>query len=160
VHPGDSLVVDGVRLHVLAPDSAWMVGLKDPNAGSVVVRVEYGTVRMLLMGDAEKGEEERLVEAYGTELRADVLKVGHHGSNTSSTESFLALVRPRVALISVGAGNMYGHPSASVLRALTGAGATVMRTDLEGSIVCRTDGRVLEVEEGGDHWVAAPRADP
>jgi competence protein ComEC len=159
VHPGDSLVVDGVRLHVLAPDSAWMVGLKDPNAGSVVVRAEYGSVRMLLMGDAEKGEEERLVDAYGAELRADVLKVGHHGSNTSSTAPFLALVRPRVALISVGAGNMYGHPSASVLRALTASGAAVMRTDLEGSIVCRTDGRTLEVEEGGDRWVVAPQAE-
>jgi competence protein ComEC len=100
------------------------------------------------------------VSAYGSELRADVLKVGHHGSNTSSTESFLALVRPRVALISVGAGNMYGHPSASVLRSLTGVGAAVMRTDLEGSIVCRTDGRTLEIEEGGDRWVAAPRAEP
>ena len=160
VHPGDSLVVDGVRLHVLAPDSAWIVGLKDPNAGSVVVRAEYGAVRMLLMGDAEKGEEERLVEGFGAELRADVLKVGHHGSNTSSTAPFLALVRPRVALISVGAGNMYGHPSASVLRALTAAGAAVIRTDLEGSIVCRTDGRSLEVEEGGDQWAVAPRTDP
>jgi len=160
VHPGDSLVVDGVRLHVLAPDSAWIVGLKDPNAGSVVVRAEYGGVRMLLMGDAEKGEEERLVEGYGTDLRADVLKVGHHGSNTSSTSPFLALVRPRVALISVGAGNMYGHPSASVLRALTAGGAAVLRTDLEGSIVCRTDGRSLEVEEGGDEWTVAPRSEP
>ncbi|MDB4911276.1 MAG: internalization-related competence protein ComEC/Rec2 [Gemmatimonadetes bacterium] len=160
VHPGDSLVVDGVRLHVLAPDSAWMVGLKDPNAGSVVVRAEYGAIRMLLMGDAEKGEEERLVEFYGGELRSDVLKVGHHGSNTSSTEPFLALVRPRIALISVGAGNMYGHPSASVLRSLTAVGAAVMRTDLEGSIVCRTDGHTLEIEEGGDRWVAAPRAEP
>ncbi len=158
VHPGDSLVVDGVRLHVLAPDSAWMVGLKDPNAGSVVVRAEYGSVRMMMMGDAEKGEEERLVESYGEQLRADVLKVGHHGSNTSSTAPFLALVRPRVALISVGAGNMYGHPSASVLRGLTAIGAAVLRTDLEGSIVCRTDGRSLEIEEGGDRWVVgAPR---
>ncbi len=160
VRPGDSLVVDGVRLHVLAPDSAWLVGLRDPNAGSVVVLAQYGSVRMLLMGDAEKGEEERLVEAYGSDLHADVLKVGHHGSNTSSTERFLALVRPRVALVSVGAGNMYGHPSASVLRSLTAVGAAVMRTDLEGSIVCRTDGRTLEVEEGGDKWVAAPRAEP
>jgi competence protein ComEC len=160
VHPGDSLVVDGVRLHVLAPDSAWMVGLTDPNAGSVVVRAEYGSVRMLLMGDAEKGEEERLVAAYGDALRADVLKVGHHGSNTSSTPAFLALVHPRVALISVGAGNMYGHPSASVLRALTASGAAVLRTDLEGSIVCRTDGRTLEVEEAGDRWNVAPAATP
>lgn len=160
VHPGDSLVVDGVRLHVLAPDSAWMIGLKDPNAGSVVVLAEYGAVRMLLMGDAERGEEERLIDAYGSELHADVLKVGHHGSSTSSTEPFLALVRPRVALISVGAGNTYGHPSATVLRSLTAAGAAVMRTDLEGSIVCRTDGRTLEIEEGGDRWIAAPRAEP
>jgi competence protein ComEC len=160
VHPGDSLVVDGVRLHVLAPDSAWMIGLMDPNAGSVVVLAEYGLIRMLLMGDAEKGEEERLVSAYGGDLRADVLKVGHHGSSTSSTASFLALVRPRIALISVGAGNTYGHPSASVLRSLTAAGAAVMRTDLEGSIVCRTDGRALEIEEGGDRWVAAARAEP
>jgi competence protein ComEC len=160
VHPGDSLVVDGVRLRVLAPDSAWMIGLKDPNAGSVVVQATYGSVRMLLMGDAEKGEEERLVDAYGDQLRADVLKVGHHGSNTSSTGAFLALVRPRVALISVGAGNMYGHPSASVLRSLTAAGAAVMRTDLEGSIICRTDGQTLEIEESGDRWVAAPRREP
>jgi competence protein ComEC len=160
VHPGDSLVVDGVRLHVLAPDSAWMVGLKDPNAGSVVVRAEYGAVRMMLMGDAEKGEEERLADAYGKELHADVLKVGHHGSNTSSTPDFLALVRPRVALISVGAGNMYGHPSASVLRGLTAIGAAVLRTDLEGSIICRTDGRTVEVEEGGDRWVVGAPAEP
>jgi len=125
-----------------------------------VVLAEYGAIRMLLMGDAEKGEEERLIEAYGGELHADVLKVGHHGSNTSSTEPFLALVRPRVALISVGAGNTYGHPSASVLRSLTAAGAALMRTDLEGSIVCRTDGRALEIEEGGDRWIAAPRAEP
>jgi competence protein ComEC len=160
VHPGDSLVVDGVRLHVLAPDSAWMVGLKDPNAGSVVVRAEYGAVRMLMMGDAEKGEEERLVASYGAELRADVLKVGHHGSSTSSTAPFLALVHPRIALISVGAGNMYGHPSASTLRSLAAVGATVFRTDLEGSIICRTDGRTLEVEEGGDRWEVAPRLNP
>ena len=160
VHPGDSLVVDGVRIHVLAPDSAWMVGLKDPNAGSVVVRVEYGAIRMLMMGDAEKGEEERLVETYGDGLRADVLKVGHHGSHTSSTSPFLALVRPRVALISVGAGNMYGHPSASTLRALTAVGAAVLRTDLEGSIICRTDGRTVEIEEGGDRWVVAPQSNP
>jgi beta-lactamase superfamily II metal-dependent hydrolase len=55
---------------------------------------------------------------------------------------------------------MYGHPSASVLRSLTAVGAAVMRTDLEGSIVCRTDGRTLEIEEGGDRWLAAPRTEP
>ena len=108
----------------------------------------------------EAGRRSGSWRRYGDGLRADVLKVGHHGSNTSSTPGFLALVRPRVALISVGAGNMYGHPSASVLRALTSAGAAVVRTDLEGSIVCRTDGQRLEIEEGGDRWTVAARAAP
>ncbi|MDQ2931056.1 MAG: MBL fold metallo-hydrolase, partial [Gemmatimonadota bacterium] len=103
---------------------------------------------------------ERLIEAYGDSLHADVLKVGHHGSNTSSTGAFLALVHPRVALISVGAGNMYRHPSARTLRSLAGVGAAVLRTDLEGSIVCRTDGRTLEIEEGGDRWAVAPQRAP
>ncbi|HUO52953.1 MAG TPA: DNA internalization-related competence protein ComEC/Rec2 [Gemmatimonadaceae bacterium] len=158
-HPGDSLVVDGVVLRVLAPDSAWTVELADPNAASVVTMVEYGAVRFLLMGDAEHGEEERLVARYGDGLRAAVLKVGHHGSNTSSTAPFLAAVSPRVAVISVGAGNSYGHPSASVLAALARAGAAVLRTDLEGAVIVRTDGASLEVEAGGARWrVPVPAA--
>lgn len=152
VHPGDSLSVDGVLLRVLAPDSAWMSTLDDPNEASVVVLAQYGTVRFLLMGDAELGEERWLLEHEQTLLRADVLKVGHHGSRTSSGNDFLEAVRPELAVISVGAGNSYGHPDSGVVRSLARHGAVVLRTDREGSVVVRTDGRVIEVEEGGDRW--------
>jgi competence protein ComEC len=152
VHPGDTLRVDGVLLRVLAPDSAWMSTLDDPNEASVVIAAQYGTVRFLLMGDAERGEERWLLEHERPLLEADILKVGHHGSRTSSGNEFLDAVRPELALISVGAGNSYGHPDASVVRALGQHGAVVLRTDLVGSVVVRTDGRVIEVEEGGDRW--------
>jgi competence protein ComEC len=155
-HPGDTLEVDGVRVQILAPDSTWMVGLNDPNEASVVAVAQFGAVRFLLVGDAERGEEEWLLAHARDALRADVLKVGHHGSSTSSTAPFLSAVRPRLALVSVGAGNSYGHPSPGVLRALSGAGAAVLRTDRSGSIVVRTDGNSVEVEEGGDTWVLSP----
>jgi len=152
-HPGDSLIVDGVTVHVLAPDSSWMSTLDDPNEASLVALVQYGAVRFLLMGDAERGEERWLLAHDSTALHVDVLKVGHHGSSTSTTPSFLAAVHPRVAVISVGAGNSYGHPSASVVHALAAAGTVVLRTDQEGSIVICTDGHTLEIQEAGDRWM-------
>jgi competence protein ComEC len=85
------------------------------------------------------------------------LKVAHHGSATSTTPEFLAAVRPRVAVISVGAANLYGHPDPMTVRALGAAGAQVLRTDRLGSIVLRTNGRRLVVEAAGDTWeVNAP----
>ena len=84
--------------------------------------------------------------------RTVLYKVGHHGSRTSSGNDFLDVVRPRLALISVGAGNSYGHPDPDVLRALARHGAVVLRTDREGSVVVRTDGRRIEIEEEGDSW--------
>ena len=151
VRPGDTLAVDGVRLLALAPDSAWTAGLDDPNLSSVVVRVEYGAVRFLLTGDAEAAEEDWLVRRATTggpdaNLAADVLKVAHHGSATSSTASFLDAVRPRLALVSVGAGNMYGHPSPTVVARLRATGADVRRTDADGTLVIRTDGRTIQVQ--------------
>jgi competence protein ComEC len=155
-HPGDTLSLDGVTIRVLAPDSAWMATLDDPNEGSVVALAQFGAVRFLLVGDAERGEERWLLAHDSAALHADVLKVGHHGSATSTTAPFLAAVHPRVAVISVGAGNSYGHPSATVLQALAGEGAVVLRTDREGSIVIRTDGHTLEIDEGGDRWSLSP----
>ncbi|HEX6966630.1 MAG TPA: DNA internalization-related competence protein ComEC/Rec2 [Gemmatimonadaceae bacterium] len=155
-HPGDSLAVDGVVIRVLAPDSAWMSSLDDPNEASLVALVRYGAVRFLLVGDAERGEERWLLAHDSTALHADVLKVGHHGSITSTTPPFLAAVHPRVAVVSVGAGNSYGHPSEAVLRALAASGAMVLRTDREGSIVISTDGRTLNVEDAGDRWTLSP----
>lgn len=152
VHPGDSVLVDGVRLTFLAPDSAWTVGLKDPNLASTIAVARFGMVRFLLVGDAELAEEDWLLERNRDELRADVLKVAHHGSATSSSDAFLAAVNPAVAVISVGAGNKYGHPSGDVLRALSRVGAEVVRTDQAGTVIVRTDGTRIEVEAGGDRW--------
>jgi competence protein ComEC len=155
VHPGDSVRIDGVTLSFLAPDSVWTVGLRDPNLASTVTLVRYGVVRFLLVGDAEKGEEDWLLAQHPGELHADVLKVGHHGSSTSSSDAFLAAVRPRLAVISVGALNKYGHPSGDVIRALRHVGAEVLRTDEAGTIVVRTDGVHIEVEAKGEKWELA-----
>ncbi|WP_148306346.1 DNA internalization-related competence protein ComEC/Rec2 [Gemmatirosa kalamazoonensis] len=164
VRPGEELRVDGVALRVLAPDSAWTASLDDPNLASVILSVRWRGVRFLLVGDAEAPEERWLVEraaadaALADALRADVLKVAHHGSRTSSTPEFLALVRPRVALVSVGAGNSYGLPNDDVLRRLALGGAEVLRTDRWGTIVVRTDGRAITVDAGGERWSVPPRS--
>jgi competence protein ComEC len=159
-HPGDSVEVDGVVITFLAPDSTWTAGLTDPNLASVVTLVRVGDVRMLLTGDAEGAEEAWLVNHERDRLSADLLKVAHHGSSTSTTPEFLDAVRPRLALVSVGAGNSYGHPNAETLRAIAAAGAQVLRTDRVGSIVARTDGRRLIVDAGGDQWELPPRSPP
>jgi competence protein ComEC len=152
VRPGDSMSVDGVRVRFLAPDSAWTVTLRDPNEASTVALISYGAVRFLLVGDAERAEEGWLVRHAGGNLRADVLKVGHHGSSTSSSAAFLDAVRPRLALVSAGLGNSYGHPSPDVLQALADGGAEVVRTDLVGSAIVRTDGRRITVLANGVEW--------
>ena len=160
VHPGDSLVVDGVTLTLLAPDSAWTSALADPNEASTVLLARYGTVRFLLTGDAERGEEAWLLERGAARLSAQVLKVAHHGSATSSTPDFLAAVSPCVALVSVGAGNTYGHPDPEVVAALAERGAIVLRTDQLGSLVTRTDGSTLTLEADGESWTPSQPCSP
>ncbi|HVT40699.1 MAG TPA: DNA internalization-related competence protein ComEC/Rec2, partial [Gemmatimonadaceae bacterium] len=145
VHPGDALVIDGVSITFLAPDSAWTARLTDPNLASTVTLVRYRDVRFLLTGDAEAPEEAWLLAHLADSLRADVLKVAHHGSRTSSTPAFLDHVRPRIAVVSVGVGNTYGHPSPDVMRALLGRGTAVLRTDQLGTVVVGTDGHALRV---------------
>lgn len=135
-----AIEIDGVRLTILSPDSAEIAAAPDANAASVVVMAEYHGVRILLTGDAERDVEFRLAQRLGRTLRADVLKVGHHGSATSTTPPLLDAVAPRLALVSVGAGNRYGHPSPEVLGALRASGAQVLRTDDAGSIVVSIDG--------------------
>jgi competence protein ComEC len=121
-----------------------------------MLMVEYGSTRFLLTGDAERTEEQWLVDRWGDALRADVLKAGHHGSRTSSTPPILDAVRPRLAAISVGAGNMYGHPSPPVLQALAERGIVTLRTDLLGSIVIASDGRHLRVAGRDSRWAVPP----
>jgi competence protein ComEC len=160
VHPGDSIRVDEVTLVALAPDSAWAVGLEDANLASTVLLARIGRIRVLFTGDAEAAEEDWLLANDAGALTADVLKVAHHGSATSTSPRFLGAVRPRVALVSVGAHNAYGHPSPAVMRALRDSGAQVLRTDRMGTIVVRTDGRRLEVEARGERWSIPERANP
>ena len=149
---GDSISFDGVRIDVLAPRRGWVDSLTNPNEASVILRLRYGDASLLLMGDAESGEEAWLVETYGSALRSDILKVGHHGSSTSSSDVLLGLVQPRVGIISVGTGNTYGHPTSSVLRKLDSLGIQVLRTDDDGTIVVSTDGRWIDVSVEGAHW--------
>jgi len=152
VHENDTMRVDGVVVRFLAPDSAWTASLADPNEASTIALVEYGATRILFMGDAERGEEAWLLRHASGDLRADVLKVGHHGSSTSSTDPFLAAVAPSLAVISVGADNLYGHPSADVLASLGRVGAQVVRTDIAGTVIVKTDGTHLTYEAGGESW--------
>jgi competence protein ComEC len=152
VHPTDSMRVDGVVVSFLAPDSAWTASLGDPNEASTIALVQFGETRFLLMGDAERDEESWLLNHSFDELHADVLKVGHHGSSTSSTDRFLAAVQPSLAVISVGADNLYGHPSADVLASLGRIGARTVRTDQSGTIVIRSDGHRITYDAGGESW--------
>lgn len=156
VRPAERLDFDGTVVEFLGPDSAWTASLDDPNEASVIVRVTVGAVRFLLVGDAEREEESWLLEHARGSLSADVLKVGHHGSSTSSTAAFLDAVAPRVALISVGAGNKYRHPSPDVVRALQSRKAQVLRTDQVGSVVVRTDGQRVWIRTNGGSWELPP----
>jgi competence protein ComEC len=102
--------------------------------------VEFGRFAMLLTGDAQSEAEARLLSHGGADLRADILKVGHHGSAYSSTPEFLAAVHPKIAIISCGLHNVFGHPSPITIAALHAIGATVYRTDLDGGITVDTTG--------------------
>ncbi len=144
---GAEVALDGVRLIVLAPDPASLAAPTGANDISVVARVEFGEFRALLMGDAPVEVERRLVASDPAALRSDLLKVGHHGSHTSTGPELLAAARPAYAVIPVGRRNRYGHPHRVVVERLEAAGIAVMRTDRDGSIVVHagTDGRVRVV---------------
>jgi competence protein ComEC len=127
---GDSLVVDGVVLTVLHPDTAWAGWRSDLNDDSVVLLVRFGSFQAVLAGDLGVRAESLLAGRIGP---VDLLKVGHHGSAGSTGVPWLAELAPRVAVISVGA-NRYGHPAPAALARLADAGAEVWRTDRDGSI--------------------------
>jgi competence protein ComEC len=129
---GLRLTVGAVRLTVLAPEVAFRGTRSDPNNSSLVLRAEVHGRRVLLPGDAEIDAQEDLLRS-GADLRADVLKVPHHGS-AYSEPAFLAAVHARVAVISVGAHNDYGHPAPSLLSRLAALGVPTLRTDRDGDV--------------------------
>lgn len=136
--PGDSWTVGSAAVTVLGPVQEY----EETNDTSIVLRVDFGETSFLFTGDMERSAEADLLDA-GAYLEADVLKVGHHGSDTSTSYPFLREVDPDYAVISVGEHNDYGHPSEEVLSRLRDDGAAVYRTDLQGHVVCTSDGASL-----------------
>ena len=130
----------GLNATMLAPNKTEY---DDMNNYSAVIKVTYGQVSFLLTGDAEEQSEFEMLASSVTTLKADVLKVGHHGSNSSTSVGFLKAVNPKYAVISVGTGNDYGHPHKETLQKLNGM--KVYRTDLNGTIVFTTDGKDINV---------------
>ena len=122
----------------------------DRNNGSIVMKITYGETSFLFTGDAEREEEQQILNA-GFDLSATVLKVGHHGSKNSTTYPFLRAIMPKYAVISVGE-NSYGHPTEDTLSRLRDAGAKVYRTDMQGDIIAASDGKTVTIttKKNGD----------
>ncbi len=136
---GDKFALGGAKIEVLFPPQDWPVGLEPKNNDSMVMQVSYGGTSVLLEGDAEKAVERRIAAIHHP--RANLLKVGHHGSATSSTPELLATVKPLYAVISVGFHTSYGLPKEDVLTRLKNSGAHTYRTDLDGLVTFYLDGR-------------------
>lgn len=132
-----------VSIDVLSPPQTLFKG--DLNQNSIVLKVTYHNVSFLLMGDANDKAESSLISS-GQDLKSDILKVGHHGSATSSSYLFLAKVLPAISIISVGADNDYGHPTQQTLSALEDIGSTIYRTDTNGNIIVTTDGQSYSIK--------------
>lgn len=141
-------VSPNVRLYTLHPTAAFLDldstdGYDHLNNSSVVLKLQYGHTSFLLVGDAEIPVEEQLDSVYGSFLKSDVLKAGHHGSSTSSSVDFLAFVAPKEVVVSVGKFNKFHHPSQKVISRFMRLGAHVHRTDEEGGVIFESDGDSL-----------------
>ncbi len=140
---GDSFTCGQFVFTVLGPLEEY----EDLNNQSIVLRGEYGDCSFLFTGDMEADAEKDLVEQYGNTLHSTVLKVGHHGSSTSTCKEFLGAVDPQFGIISCGAENSYGHPHAETLELLTQNQVEYYRTDTMGTITAYTDGKSIEWKE-------------
>lgn len=135
----------GAQFQVMAPrvDADW----EGANNYSAVIRLVYGETSFLFTGDAE-AESEKVILEDGYGVGADVLKCGHHGSSSSTSKAFLEAVDPLYAVISCGAGNSYGHPHRETLQSLRKRGVTVYRTDEDGTVLAKSDGKDIAFETG------------
>ncbi|MBU3170443.1 ComEC/Rec2 family competence protein [Clostridium estertheticum] len=134
---GETFKVGGATATILAPDST---GYEDLNNFSIVIRLTFGNNSFIFDGDAEGASENEML-SKGIDISADVLKVGHHGSSSSTTQAFLDKVNPKYAIISAGKDNSYGHPHKSTMDKLKAKGVKVYRTDESGTIVATSDGK-------------------
>lgn len=153
-HSEPAFDLSGARLEILSPPEDF-APTKAVNNDSLAFRITYGARSFLLTGDMEKPMEGRLLSA-GADLHADVLKVGHHGSKTSTIQPFLDAVSPSIAVISDGFENSFGHPHKDVLARLEDRHAAVLRTDLDGLITIRTDGQHISINTFGWSRAGSP----
>lgn len=143
---GETLIrEEGLTVELLAPNSSRYEGL---NSYSIVAKLTFGECSFLFMGDAEEDSEREILERYA--VSADVLKVGHHGSSTSTCREFLSAVSPRYAVISCGRDNSYGHPHQETVEALKNRSVEVYRTDQDGTVTVDCDGKALVFSVEGD----------
>ncbi len=149
LRPGDALPLKPpVKGLVLHPPGDWTLDDgTDINDTSVVLRISLGDIDFLLTGDAEHLSESQIVSS-GATLEAEVLKLGHHGSRTASGQKFLTRVQPLVAVLLCGKKNRYGHPHKETVQALEAKGIKLLRTDTQGTIIIRTDGKQMSIRTG------------
>jgi competence protein ComEC len=145
VRRGDGFELDGARIDVLSPSGEVGASPRSENNDSLVLKISFGRRSFLLPGDIERGMEQELSLTEREDLRADALKVAHHGSRTSSTDEFLQSVRPRIAVISVAEPSPFGHPHPEALARLHSIDASIFRTSRCGAITLSTDGEDLRV---------------
>lgn len=140
----DSIQIDpSIRMEVLSPVSGIPQG--DANNNSIVIKLEYGKISFLFTADIAECAEKIYVREYGEKLKSTVLKVAHHGGNSSSSDIFLKSVQPQFAVISCGRNNPFGHPSEEVLERLKSIGTGIYRTDEKGHITVKTDGKEYRI---------------
>lgn len=147
--PGDTIALGEAGITVLGPVQSYA----DPNDTSIVLKVEYGESSFLFTGDMEVAAENDMLDYWGDRMdwQTDVLKVGHHGSNTSTGYRFLYEVDPDYGVISVGKDNSYGHPHAEPLSRFQDAGVTLLRTDNLGTVIAVTDGKEITFTWGNQN---------
>jgi competence protein ComEC len=157
---GDSLDVAGVRVDVWSPPRPDWERPKSRNEDSIVLSIRYGDVQMILTGDAGEEFESHLDRELDL-APVRILKVGHHGSKSSSTPAFVNWLSPQIALVSVGAGNLFGHPAPEVMARYSAIGTQIFRTDLDGAISVTTNGTDTWVETiTGRRWMVGVRRVP
>lgn len=139
---GQTIEVESLTLFILHPVKPLV---DDTNNNSIVLRLSHGSIDFLFTGDAEKEAEASILES-GLTIQADILKVGHHCSKTSTSVQFLEVVNPEIAVYMAGEGNRYGHPHEETITALTEHAAKIYGTDVNGNIIITTDGEAFSIK--------------
>jgi len=144
IHAGNIMDFGAVKIEVLNPilPSTGLI-----NEDSIVLRVSYGDINILMSSDVRNIGEKRILQS-GSELKSNILKVGHHGDSNASTSSFLEKIDPEIAIVSVGTENIYSKPHKDALLRIKASGSTVLRTDLHGHITVETDGTTYSIRTG------------